>query len=609
MRTAQKSLFTLNLTRKGMILVAVPLLLELSFILVLSLTLAQSEQSAARESHGKEVVARVDYIGLLTRTITGFTTFYQETSSSESRTYYKNGVLKTFPVIHSELQALKTIVQKSLRQEQVFSNIELLTRTLEQAAEYILNHDQLPAAVRSKIQQRASVIMCQINTELQQLVALEAISDTRKFGENARGREQVKQVIFGGVTLDVLVTITLAIFFMTGIVNRLKVMTANTSKLEAGEPLNPPIGGQDEIATLDSTFHQMAEALVEAMRKERAVIENTVDVICTIAEDGTITKINHAAQINWGYDPQALIGASYKQIIASDDLSKTERSFDELLKAKSVGSFENKINGKDGTLKDVLWSVHYVEGERAFFCVVHDITERKELERLKQDFVAMVSHDLRTPLTSLQGGLALLSTGKFGELNDRGTQLLEGGERSIDRLVRLINDLLDIEKLEAGKFDMVMKLAKLSDVFDRALTDVKSLADKGSVSLQASDQGLEVYADRERLVQVLVNLIGNAIKFSPAGGDIKISAHESDGWTVIKVRDQGPGIPAAYKDAVFDRYRQLPGGQAKKGSTGLGLAICKVIVEQHGGTIGVDSEEGKGSTFWFRLPSGNPLPE
>jgi len=220
--------------------------------------------------------------------------------------------------------------------------------------------------------------------------------------------------------------------------------------------------------------------------------------------------------------------------------------------------------------------------------------------------VAMVSHELRTPLTSIRGSLGLLAAGKLGDLSEKAQRAVTIAERNTVRLAALINDILDLEKLESGKMEMHFEPVKVSAVIERSLDSVRAFADSNEVALQVEANGstASLNADGDRLVQVVVNLLSNAVKFSAKGSAVTIAVDEAPGWVTFKVIDRGRGIPATHKDLIFERFQQVEQSDSKKkGGSGLGLAICKAIIEQHGGRIGVDSEEGKGSQFWFRVPS------
>jgi signal transduction histidine kinase len=235
--------------------------------------------------------------------------------------------------------------------------------------------------------------------------------------------------------------------------------------------------------------------------------------------------------------------------------------------------------------------------------VFHEMADKlKEAARHKQEMIAMVSHDLRTPLTSVQAALTMLSTGVMGELpSDAGKEVLIA-EKNTDRLIDLINDLLDIERLEAGTLQIDPSNVDLAPILESSNDTVQKLAKEKKVNIHIESTGLAVFVDRNRIVQVLVNLLSNAIKFSPPNTTISIEAKELAGQVELRVKDQGRGIPEENLSTVFERFKQVKKSDADRGKgTGLGLAICKAIIDGHGGEIGVESQEGKGSTFWFRV--------
>ena len=207
-------------------------------------------------------------------------------------------------------------------------------------------------------------------------------------------------------------------------------------------------------------------------------------------------------------------------------------------------------------------------------------------------------------MTSIQALLTLLEAGILGELPDKSKHRIRGAEADVERLIKLINELLDIEKMESGRLDMLFANTQIGDVLARSVNSVRAMAEKRNVLVVApEDINATIVADGDRLVQVLVNLLSNAVKFSPDGGRITVTCLPVKDGVEFRVADQGRGIPAEFIDSVFDRYKQVEINDARqKGGTGLGLAICKAIIEQHGGKIGVTSQEGRGSTFWFRVP-------
>jgi PAS domain S-box-containing protein len=233
------------------------------------------------------------------------------------------------------------------------------------------------------------------------------------------------------------------------------------------------------------------------------------------------------------------------------------------------------------------------------------VTRLKEVDRFKQEFLSTVSHELRTPLTSIRGSLGLLTSGAVGALTDEVVQVVTIAERNAIRLIALINDILDLERLETGRMELQFGLVSVVSVLRRAVESVEPFARQHDITLEARavpDACSMIRADADRIVQVLVNLLSNAAKFSPPASVVTITVEPGDGWVEFRVTDRGRGVPAAHRRAIFDRFQQIETSDAREqGGTGLGLAISKSIIEQHGGTIGVESEVGIGSTFWFRV--------
>ena len=231
-------------------------------------------------------------------------------------------------------------------------------------------------------------------------------------------------------------------------------------------------------------------------------------------------------------------------------------------------------------------------------------SELSRVEEMKKEFIAMITHDLRTPLTSLQITLEILASNQNTGLKDDWKKRAQKACESTERLILLINDLLDAEKISAGKLDLEIDVVSVDRLVEKSLASLQAFADRAKVSLVQEKSNLLLMADGARIVQVLINLISNSVKFSPPDSTITISATAADKMVKISVKDQGRGIPPGKLPYIFDRFEQVkPQDATEKGGTGLGLAICKSIVESHGGRIGVESVEGDGSTFWFLIPA------
>ena len=234
-----------------------------------------------------------------------------------------------------------------------------------------------------------------------------------------------------------------------------------------------------------------------------------------------------------------------------------------------------------------------------------DISKRKQADIAKKEFISTVSHELRTPLTSIKGSLGLLNAGVLDHKNDEAKSMIDLAYKNSERLLFLINDILDIEKMESGKLDCDMKELNIHTLINDAIEANQGYADKHDVALSYahSPEDLSIRGDKNRLIQVLSNFMSNAIKFSPTGGKVELFVTPENDFVRIEVKDQGIGIPEGSYETLFDKFTQVDSSDTRKvGGTGLGLSISKGIVEEHGGTIGVESIVGEGSMFFFTLP-------
>ena len=231
------------------------------------------------------------------------------------------------------------------------------------------------------------------------------------------------------------------------------------------------------------------------------------------------------------------------------------------------------------------------------------VDELYKAQEMKEYLLSMVSHDLRSPLTSVRGVLTLMSAGALGEISDKAKQRVAAAESEVTRLINMTNDLLDVERLASGKLDMDAGPVPAAQILEESVGAMGTLAEQHEVELVQEPATFTVIADRDRILQVMVNLISNSIKYSPARGKVRLRADRDGEEAVFQVIDEGRGIPKDFQQKIFERFQQVEEADSReKGGKGLGLAICKSIIDAHGGRIGVDSEPGKGSTFWFRLP-------
>ncbi|MBI2809545.1 MAG: HAMP domain-containing histidine kinase [Candidatus Melainabacteria bacterium] len=239
--------------------------------------------------------------------------------------------------------------------------------------------------------------------------------------------------------------------------------------------------------------------------------------------------------------------------------------------------------------------------DKFFHSMVDELEESRKMQRY---LIAMVSHDLRSPLTTVSGLLTLLNAGAWGELSDEAQQKVGTAEADIHRLIALTNDLLDTERLASGKLELTFGEAKIGEAIHEGVESVRTFAEQHHVQLEepeASEQVAEF--DKDRIVQVVVNLLSNAVKYSPTNSKVSVHFECDRQWLKVWIQDQGRGVPTEFQTIIFEKFQQVTESDAReKGGKGLGLSICKTIVQQHGGTIGVESENGSGSKFWFQIP-------
>jgi PAS domain S-box-containing protein len=599
----------MKLWQKGTLLVSVPLIFELAFVLTLVLLQRDVELAVARESRSREIISLSERI--LERYYAIGVAVADSMRHRLDAKKNKERVMALAAQIPPDFSMLHSWVVDNPRQLANVEKFEALSKKL--SATFTDFEKWLPDEGDITFTYvHGGTILQIVQSSMDGLVTIrkEIVSEenerrkelTRKA---AASRRNVAAALYGGIALNVALSLALAAFFSKSIVQRVAVIASNAHRLAEKTTLVPAIGGGDEIGELDTVFHDMANKLTEAAKRERAMIDNAADVICSISKNCTFAAVSHGSIHNWHYQPEELIGQSTDKLIASSDAEQTKKALEAVAAGSGSGQIENRITRNDGSTADMLWSVQWSQADQQFFCVVHDITDRKKLDAMKQDFVNMVSHDLRAPVLSIQAFLNVLSEGIYGKISEKGIAAAGQLEGAVVRLVGLINNLLDIEKMEAGKLDMRFGPVDVQDIVGEAVNTLKGYADVQKVAIDVSmANGGKINGDKDRLVQVVVNLLSNAIKFSPPNTRIGVRSLEHPDAIEVQIADQGRGIPAQYHDTIFDKFAQMPDENTSKRSagSGLGLAICKAIVEEHHGTIGVTSESGTGSTFWFRLP-------
>lgn len=421
--------------------------------------------------------------------------------------------------------------------------------------------------------------------------------------EELRQKQKLALLVF--LLIDVAMALGLCFYFSKQTGSRLKTLLQNARSLVMGKPIEGRLTGNDELVELQRTLIQMADSLAQARQKERAILDNAGDVICSLDANCSIVTTNNAAQKLWGFSDDDLLGRRLAELIEPTDWDLTRQKLAEIKKTGKAQDIENSVVTASGSALAMLWNVNWSEAEKSYFCVAHDITARRQLERLKLEFMSMITHDIRSPINSVQAFLSMLAEKFYGDLNEKGMNRLKSLEESVNLVSRLISDLLDLEKAESGMLVLEPIDAVSTQIIASSIDVVRSMAEHKQVTVNQVGAAFDLVVDQNRVIQVLVNLIANAIKFSPAGATVTVECREVDREALFVVTDQGPGIKPEYHARIFDRFAQIVGRGKTSAGSGLGLAIAKVIVEQHKGQIVLESDGEHGSRFIVRLPIGN----
>jgi PAS domain S-box-containing protein len=376
-----------------------------------------------------------------------------------------------------------------------------------------------------------------------------------------------------------------------------------------------------EFVTSRTTVFDITERKRAQEERDR-FFSVSLDLFCVAGFDGYFKSLNPAWEATLGYGTEELLSRPYLEFIHPEDRESTaEAARQQVEEGKIILEFENRYRSKDGSYRWLSWRSLPVPDAKLIHATARDVTERKQAEealrrakeeaertsRFKDQFLSTMSHELRTPLNAVLGFSELLEDERYGPLNERQRRYLNHIQNGGRHLLTLINDILDLSKIEAGRVEMFIGDVPLRQIFHEVLAGLRPLADKKSHVLSAPDDtSLVVRADPTRLRQVLTNLLANAVKFTPAGGRIELSARAENGAARIEVRDNGPGIPVEEQRRIFEAFHRLRNsGQSAEG-TGLGLAITQRLVELQGGQLSVESQPGQGSCFYFTVPVAAP---
>lgn len=421
-----------------------------------------------------------------------------------------------------------------------------------------------------------------------------------------------------------LLAIALALAFSIVLANRIirpvgQMQSAAVKIAEGNYDVEVPSETTDELGQLANQFNVMAarlrayrdlnvEQIVAEKRKSEAIIRSIDDGIIAVNADLRVMDMNPTAAALFGIDAANIEGSDVSDLVGNGNLYTYIRISMENGTPPQMDEKESYLrfdrDGKEVHFQYTITPVRTPGGAMlGTILLLRDVTHLKELDRLKSEFVAMASHELQTPLTSIGMSIGLLEERIADRLNNGEMELLEVAREDVDRLRFLVRDLLDLSKIEAGKIDMELESVPVKILFQKAVETLRSQAEERSIVLtwHEDDNTPSVLADANKITWVLTNLIANGLRYTDPAGHVRLDARPAGNKVHLSVEDDGRGIPYEYQPTIFEKFVQV-GDAASRGGTGLGLAICKEIVRAHGGSIWVDSIPGGGSTFTFTLP-------
>ena len=422
------------------------------------------------------------------------------------------------------------------------------------------------------------------------------------------------RVILWFTLISCLVVIAIALVVSQRIVTPIRQVTGAARAIGRGEfDQEIPVTSSDEVGILAEEFNSMrwnlksaVEKLTEEEKKMTAIVNSIAEGLILVDSNNRILHINPAAERLLDLS-QDSIDKDITELIHNDELIQIEQAPSKNEDANFVSEI-TLIHHDEKLVLRTIASPFLDENGQTLGTVYlfDDVTREKEIDQMKSDFISLVSHELRTPLTSIIGFVSFILDGKAGAINDRQRNSLARVQRQSKRLAALINDLLDISRIESGRIQMEQVPISILDIVTQRIEEIRPQADEKSIQLDlnAPESVPQILGDEARMGQVFTNLIGNAIKFTPDNGEVSVKVEADGNLLHVEVIDTGPGIPPEERQKIFDKFYQLSDiSTRQQGGSGLGLSISKSIVEAHGGKLWIDDgNQGKGSNFQFVLP-------
>lgn len=595
---------SLKLAWRAPLLIAFPLICQAIFVIALISMLTNAQRCIENASNMQEVLFKMN--GLVV-SICDAISYWENTPAAETkaRAARKSAIIGLESIVDKLPAGDKVQLKNELRSLQGIFKYSVEVKAMNQAEKADIRHNIYGMSLQT---------LPPFLRELDKIFVLNNEVRHNEFLKSVEIKNKILQYAYGAIAASFLVGAAMYLFFTIGIKRPIQHIAENSRRLASDKPLLSQLRGDDEFSMLDRGLHQTREAVEAAAKRESALINNVSDMVCSLSTDGTFLEVNAAAMRILRIKATELVGQKVADVVIPAQSLLAEEYVRKGCEQDDIFNFELKLQPQVGSEIETHWSCIWSQMSGRLFCVVRDITEERALSRMKQDFIDMVSHDLRSPLTSLGISLEMLEKGGLGEINSNAMAELQSTKKNVLILINFINDLLDFQKLDEGKVQLEKTHCSINSIIKESISLVRETARAKNIEIDYCPTDYEVFCDQVKMSQTVLNLLTNAIKFSPPESlvQVKVDQFEKEGaqasgcasWVRVTVSDRGPGVNADMRLRIFEPFEQAESHREQ--GTGLGLAICKMIVEGHGGQVGVtENSGGAGSVFWFEIPTSD----
>ncbi len=584
----------LNLQTRGIILVALPLVCQLILMASLTFLLRSENDESVKEERTKNIIGlSQDLTAMCGNALSDIIKPTRPHEFPQGEALQQS--LDKFIGEAREVQELASQENDSQVKKSADKLVDYSTEfceVIKQGVEARLQ--DVPNPGRVLIQYKGALIGQKYMVEAEKIADIEM----RKVNASPFGKEEwrnsMKAVLLFALIFSCALALGLAKLYGANISVPMSRLAENARRLSNRQPLLPELDGDDEFANLDRHFHEVDQSVGQALASQVALVNNAADVICSLNREGRIEKINPFSENLLGYKEEELVGKSISEI------AKGEIHFN---LDGATQNFETQLIAKNGHCVDVRCSAYWSERDQKVFCVIHDVTQQKNLDRLKEQFISMISSDLRSPLTAILDQIKLLTETAHDDISEAALQELSSAEQNCNRLIFLVDDLLDFEKIQGGKLNLKFTECRVKNLIAESAQMVDGFAKRHGITIEVGEEDAFIQCDAAKIRQVIINLLSNGIKFSPDNSKLAVCCKQDKDAVEIEVTDEGAGIPEEDRERIFAAFDQSSFTESSKlAGSGLGLSICRMIVQAHHGTIGIKNGTEKGTTFWFRLP-------